>query len=575
MPNNIELREINKLIKEKFYIPTYQRGYRWDKQQVVDLLEDIYDFIGKGNIQSGEFYCLQPIVVKKRTDDRYDVIDGQQRLTTILIILKYLEKRNTFSIEYASREGSSDFLKSIAYYAENDGETNYKNIDYFFMIGAFKYVKEWFIQKVDENEEYSLEDEFSTHLLKYCKVIWYEVDDEANAESIFTRLNIGKIPLTNAELIKALFLRKSNFKDNFDSSYLRQLEIASEWDYIENTLRNDKVWYFINPTNFHAPTRIEFLFDTIAGKTNHSETNYTFLDYSTRIEKEGILSLWKEVKDYFRIIMEWYNDQQLYHLIGFLTSSKSGYTIPNLIKEYYTQKFKKSKFIAYITSLIQGYFANTDINDLSYDYTPDARYIRDILLLFNIVTVMKKSNAYSRFPFDSYNKNAWSLEHIHAQNTDNIGSSREIWFAWIDEHIASFREFSKPVYKEVIQKLESVDRDNLSRSQFDELFNEICGMIQDDFGIDLHSIDNMALLDIRNNSSISNNFFDVKRKMIIEKDRKGEFIPVCTRNVFLKYYSRDPSQIHYWSASDRDDYLNAIKTALAEYLPKEECSDEG
>ena len=44
MANTIDLREINKLIKEKFYIPTYQRGYRWDTQQVTDLLEDVYEF---------------------------------------------------------------------------------------------------------------------------------------------------------------------------------------------------------------------------------------------------------------------------------------------------------------------------------------------------------------------------------------------------------------------------------------------------------------------------------------------------------------------------------------------------
>ena len=82
--NKIELREINKLIRESFFIPTYQRGYRWDKQQVTELLNDLYEFKGGDN----SFYCLQPIVVKKRQDGRFDVIDGQQRLTTIYIIQK-------------------------------------------------------------------------------------------------------------------------------------------------------------------------------------------------------------------------------------------------------------------------------------------------------------------------------------------------------------------------------------------------------------------------------------------------------------------------------------------------------
>ena len=231
MANNIELREINKLIKENFFIPTYQRGYRWDEKQVIELLNDVREFMHKGNIQAGEFYCLQPIVVKKRPDGKYDVIDGQQRLTTFLIIQKFLRKK-TYHIEYASRANSAEFLNNITEYVENGKQQTSNNVDFFFMTKAYNTVKTWFESKADEDDDYTLEDEFSMYLGKYCKVIWYEVEDDANSESIFTRLNIGKIPLTNAELIKALFLRKSNFKNIGDAAHLKQLEIAAEWDNI-------------------------------------------------------------------------------------------------------------------------------------------------------------------------------------------------------------------------------------------------------------------------------------------------------------------------------------------------------
>ena len=574
MANTIDLREINKLIKEKFYIPTYQRGYRWDTQQVTDLLEDVYEFKGKANTQNGEFYCLQPIVVKKREDGRYDVIDGQQRLTTIMIIQKYLEKR-TYSIEYATRPGSSDFLANIAEYAEDeekDKDAN-KNIDYYFMTNAYLTVKDWFEEMIEANDEYSLPDEFSTYLLKYCKVIWYEVDDGANAESIFTRLNIGKIPLTNAELIKALFLRKSNYEEakEKDPTYLRQLEIANEWDHIENTLQNDKVWYFINPQYKTAlETRIEYIFDIIAEKSSRDGENYTFYKFAERMENENIFVIWDEIKKYFRIIMEWYEDQELFHLIGFLTSSTNTVTIEELIKEYFEKEYKKDEFVDYVKTVIKEQFDGIDIEELSYEDGSDKEIIKDVLLLFNVITVMKKSSAYSRFPFDSYNKNHWSLEHIHAQNSEGIGHSKELWLAWIDEHLSSFKQFPDEKYKDVVEMLEDVDRENITGEIFEGLFNDISTKIQDDYGVDLHNVDNMALLDISSNSAISNNFFDVKRHMIIEMDRKGEFIPVCTRNVFLKYYSQDPSQIHYWSASDREDYLNAIKSMLKEYLTDSE-----
>lgn len=569
MANSIELREINKLIKEKFFIPTYQRGYRWDDRQVTDLLNDVYEFMGKANIQAGEFYCLQPIVVKKKKDGAYEVIDGQQRLTTILIIQKYLEKR-TYSITYATREGSEEYLNNISLHTEDEeSQERNKNIDFFFMAKAFCTVKKWFEDLIEEKEEYSLPDEFSTYLLKYCKVIWYEVDDGADSESIFTRLNIGKIPLTNAELIKALFLRKSNFEEVGDKIYLRQLEIANKWDTIENALQDDQLWYFINPeTSTSLDTRIEYIFDVIADKDAKDGENYTFIYFSERMESEKIDSVWEQIERYYGIIQEWYKDQELYHLIGFLTSSRAEITVRELLEDYFGNEYKKSEFVEYVKDKIRSYFDSmvVELEELSYDDRWDQKYIRDVLLLFNVITVMKKSSAYSRFPFDSYNKNRWSLEHIHAQSAEGIGNSKELWLSWIDEHLTSFKQFSDPKYKKVVKTIEKVDRENITLADFEALFEEISSMIQDDYGTDLHNIDNMALLDCGANSSISNNFFDVKRAMIIEKDRNGEFIPVCTRNVFLKYYSKDPSQIHYWSESDRSDYLAAIKNTLEEYL---------
>ena len=575
MANNIELREINKLIKENFFIPTYQRGYRWDEKQVIELLNDVREFMHKGNIQAGEFYCLQPIVVKKRPDGKYDVIDGQQRLTTFLIIQKFLRKK-TYHIEYASRANSAEFLNNITEYVENGKQQTSNNVDFFFMTKAYNTVKTWFESKADEDDDYTLEDEFSMYLGKYCKVIWYEVEDDANSESIFTRLNIGKIPLTNAELIKALFLRKSNFKNIGDAAHLKQLEIAAEWDNIENTLQNDKVWYFINPGNRASlATRIEYIFDTITKKKSSHYSDYTFIEFSKMLDEDGqnIDYVWKMVKNYYQTIMEWYEDQRLYHLIGFLTSTKSYVTMPDLINEYYSKDYNKNEFENLIIQKIRDHFDGTDLKELSYEWG-DQDTIKDVLLLFNIVTVMNNSSAYSRFPFDSYNKNSWSLEHIHAQNTEGIGNSKELWIAWIDEHLKSFRQFTGDLYKEVVAKLESVDRDTLTKEIFDGLFDEICLMIQNDFGVDLHNIDNLALLDRNANSSLGNNFFDVKRSMIIEKDRKGEFIPICTRNVFLKYYSKDPSQIHYWSEADRKDYYDTIKTTIAPYLDGEESKDE-
>ena len=568
--STIDLWEVNNLINKKFYIPTYQRGYRWDIQQVKDLLNDLYEFKNSANTSAGEFYCLQPIVVKKR-EELYDVIDGQQRLTTILIILKYLNLKRTYSIDYATRPGSEQFLDEISARAKE--EIVEKNIDFFFMKTAYNTVEKWFDHMVEEHEEYSLETEMTTYLLKYCKVIWYEVEGDVDVESIFTRLNIGKIPLTNAELIKALLLRESNFTEGGKVTYLRQMEIANEWDTIENTLQDDRVWYFINRQYLRQPeVRIEYIFDSINFSDYENNGEFaTFYKFNEMLKHMSVDDVWKKIKDYFQIIMEWYNNQVYYHLIGFITARKLN-TIEDLIYEYKAYNYSKTEFIESIKDTIRKRMDK--IGDICVlDYNDDADDINTVLLLFNVLTVMKKSNAYSRFRFDEYQKNEWSLEHIHAQNAEGILNSSEAMLAWIDEHLISFKTFvdgeGSEKYKHIVNMLEDFDRKHITQESFTELFDDISKEIESDYGTDLDNISNIALLDRNTNSALSNSFFDVKRRIIVDKDRNGDFIPVCTRNVFLKYYSEDPSQIHYWSQKDRTDYLKAIKKTLEEYMQED------
>ena len=92
---NVKLRSVHELQGLQFFIPSYQRGYRWSKTQIEDLLSDIWEYYQQVTQTStdvaGKFYCLQPLVVRHRSEnDVWEVIDGQQRLTTIYLIMKCL-----------------------------------------------------------------------------------------------------------------------------------------------------------------------------------------------------------------------------------------------------------------------------------------------------------------------------------------------------------------------------------------------------------------------------------------------------------------------------------------------------
>jgi hypothetical protein len=66
---------------------------------------------------------------------------------------------------------------------------------------------------------------------------------------------------------------------------------------------------------------------------------------------------------------------------------------------------------------------------------------------------------------------------------------------------------------------------------------------------------------------LNNSVFEVKRRHLIQLDQQGSYIPVCTRNVFLKYYNTTTTQqIHFWGRHDREAYLEAMRAKLQPYL---------
>ncbi|HPT71873.1 MAG TPA: DUF262 domain-containing protein [Candidatus Cloacimonadota bacterium] len=413
MSNKIELKPIRELLGMNFFIPSYQRGYRWTKQQVKDLLEDIQEFIKK---EKSGYYCLQPLVVKERAQETFDlikkeardlneirnllkgsweVIDGQQRLTSVFILLTYFNSTNKFSIDYETREGSKLFLSNIENKKNND------NIDFYHIVEAKNQIENWF---KDKNEDDKLT--FYNTLLNQVDFIWYESVNE-NSIKVFTRLNIGKISLTNSELIKALFLNKSNFLDSdYKKIRLQQQEIASEWDIIENTLQNDEFWFFLNKLKYDKPTRIDFIFDLICehdslqlpelDKNDIGEDEYrTFRYFYYWFKNEhDIAKCWREIKLYFQTFQEWFNNLELYHYIGFLVECETNIS---LILQHWkkAETTKEHFFNEYIVPEIKRKISQCADLEKQYEINGNPkRQCRPILLLHNILTVINQNKSF-------------------------------------------------------------------------------------------------------------------------------------------------------------------------------------
>jgi len=642
--NKIELKSVSELIGMKFFIPSYQRGYRWTEQQVKDLLNDVNEFIQNKN---SDFYSLQPLVVKKRWPDKaleqikekasieeiedyinnceWEVIDGQQRLTTIYIILNYLNTE-LYDIDYQTREKFGSFLETIKnrdftfddinnafsnFINEGNGKNKFfDNIDFYHVLTSHSTIKHWFEVEHRDDEKVKNED-FKNHLLKNVKFIWYESVDE-DPIKVFTRLNIGKIKLTNSELIKALMLNRSNFKDESSRHIqLRQQEIASEWDNIEYTLQNDEFWLFLHESNYGKPTRIDFIFDLICeenpfevDKSNIGSDDYKtfryFYEYfhskDTNTEEELIKKCWNEVKKYFQTFQEWFNDLSLYHYIGYLRcpvkDKEKVIRIENLIDNW---KNSKDRFVSFLKDKIKERLSECNRIDQQYelDGYPAKTKCKPLLLLHNIQTVINQNKEYEskkeyglpvfyKFPFHLYKKEKWDVEHIDSNTTNDLEKQKD-QKEWL--------KYSALDY--IISKNEDIKNDIIAflkngiDKSFETLSEEIekCVSSENSWANsekDKNKVWNFVLLDAGTNRGYGNAIFPAKRRCIIGKDQgkkividddlneseiKGEitFVPPVTKNVFLKYYNTSVDDLRCWNKTDADAYKQNILKTLAEF----------
>ncbi|TXJ05802.1 MAG: DUF262 domain-containing protein [Aeromicrobium sp.] len=579
---DLQLRSVSQLMTESFFIPAYQRGYRWTSRQVTELLNDVAAFTERKRPVQGEFYCLQPIVVTQR-NGHWELIDGQQRLTTIYLILSYFnnrlvadERKTLFALNYETRENSASYLRSL------DEELHDKNIDYFHIWQAYQAIREWF--KTRSNRLNYIEAAF----LNEVRVIWYEIDQTVEPIDVFTRLNVGKIPLTNAELVKALFLRGGNFDgEGLRARHLQQLRIAQDWDEIERRLQEEAFWYFLANRQQEA-NRIDLVLglraDELQQVANHWDTNSLFLAFNAHLteKQDAVASEWDAVKRVFLQLDEWFRDRFLYHIVGFLLSqdvkvaqirdlarssvSKTAFRAA-LKAEVFKLVFGKSRSIAGENDLAR--FVEDHVAQL--DYESHRESIRRLLLLFNIASLLELGDSGPRFPFDHFKKDQWDLEHIRSIKSD-MPQRVDAQKAWLGQAVEYFSEpelaavgrATSTSEAELAERLRTLrDREPFDAVAFETAFNDVIDRYDPGSDIEVdNSIGNLTLLDAGTNRSYGNAIFPHKRRKLIALDKAGRFVPPCTKNAFLKYYSTKIDEMLVWSRVDAREHQHALSSSL-------------
>lgn len=556
-------------IQGEFFVAAYQRGYRWGREEVRQLLEDIKTHKGKAGRGEPTDYYLQPIVVLKRDGGSWELVDGQQRLTTLFLITKYVAamkiaaSKLDYLLTYETRLGSRDFLKTLDFSRRDE------NIDFYHIAQAYEVIGEWFDEQPDARQAAI---NLHTALANWVYVIWYEAPPGTDATALFTRLNRDRIPLTDSELIKAVVLSNSGAAGGKSG---RQQEIAAQWDGFERDLREPQFWAFLTCSSTERSTHIDFLFESMTPKAGLSERPryWTFSKVQKDIDKRKTAAFWGDVVERHGLLTGWFQDRYLYHRIGYLI--QVGDSIQELID--LSRSRMHSVFRKELVDRTRKRLDLTPNKVSLLRYGKDSGRCTDVLLLMNIETVLGSSDIGNRFSFHAYVDN-WSLEHIHAQNSAAFQKETERR-DWLEAHKKKIEESHWPpdqraYVDEIIDKINAhlamADGKTDERS-FDRIFRQVLVLFSapdaDFTDEDTHGLGNLALLQRNLNSKLNNAVFALKRKQVIELDQNGAYILPCTRNVFLKYYTAaaDP-QISLWGPQDLRDYLTALIAKVEPFL---------
>lgn len=269
-PLSLSIRELFGNADALYKIPQYQRPYKWEDEQVEKLLEDIFDAFenNEGN------YFLGSIITAKPRDNELsayvDVVDGQQRLTTLMILFCVIRdlypainkgntEENPFAVDidtiassislfgkskrlklFTHRQHQTDFESIIL-----NGNTNDLKRPYKYQVRTdeepkFKFINTAVIFRSKLKELGATKSaELINYLFNQVKIIRIECKNREFAIKLFQVLNDRGMDLTAADLIKSYLLEKlySKYKDDADTSKIKEEQFIADWRDMEQTIK--------------------------------------------------------------------------------------------------------------------------------------------------------------------------------------------------------------------------------------------------------------------------------------------------------------------------------------------------
>lgn len=583
-----------------YSIPPYQRGYKWDTKDIERLLKDINEF--SPNEDLNLFYCLQNITLVESQDSKtFNVVDGQQRLTTLTVILSYLNEYELINekLQYNVRKETEEFLKEYIFkpnelkniqnweqFLEN---TSIKGKDYdyqdvFYLFNAYKAIQTWF--ETYPNSVTAMKDK----ILNHVKLI-VNLPKNIEEQELFENLNGKRVPLDGADLIRALIITRvakkkiGDIDDSIKQNVLineRRVKIGLMLDRINHWWadENKKNYFHQFTKESKVPDEESISFNDVTYPINHLYKLYVLaygegvLDmefFEKKVIEDGFLD---ELQLLQRTMENWCNDKELYHLILFTSiyarekiKEEPVLSFKELLHQW--KKLYRKDFIRFLKKRI----ASTEVfNDLInqterckeenektafLENWYDNKLITVSVLLDIISILSSNSTCLPARHFKAYKED---LEHIFPQTPvgdrikDKIKQT-QILKEYIDIINQSLSEEEKI-------NINDCDIDWENQNWKDDIKFRINNRIEK--VIPVNSLGNMCVLHESVNRGYGNDFFLEKRIDIMRKSQEGFFIRPHVYDAFNKIFlerhdeSIDMKMMNRWDRSDilaRREYI--------------------
>jgi len=588
-----------------YRIPPYQRGYKWGSENGQPV-ERLFSDLKQAWSSKKKEYLLQAITVKKIRDGDngwlLEVIDGQQRLTTLFILIQVLNFQINKSISQSITENKlrysirhenqtldtlvARWIKSVEELAETsesfDRLKNAQEVDrekqqdiFYLKCATLRCVHELATRSSDSvflNNEQIVS--FNKFVLEDVKLMVNAVEAHVSGEKIFGNLNSNRVVLTETELIKGLMLTRvaRNSKMVHPRRYREILEmriqLGRKWDELIHWTKLPEIRsLYFRAFNDGMIGLLELVARQLpepfkAVKSNNGDEKLLFEFFLRQHDFEEVFRL---LVNTFSRMQDWHANDQSFHLLGYcLMHQKDANRVSFIVKQLGCKtkaQFTNGLYDQRKSILFGSEETNGDVgrpNNVNFDklkYGENNPQIQSILLA---LSVFQKVND-GRFNFHAYQDEDWTLEHIFPQTP--FGKEADLTEAQNKAALAILTQDNEKVLGGEIAK--SIDKIAQSKEESDPggKINELLRSVPL-----LHQIGNLCLLIPEDNSSMGCKMFNEKRKIIRNRIAQGSFVPRHTYEVFSKMIGGEDDNLQVWSGENIKKHQEEIARRLKDLM---------